>query len=554
MKLKFSANKKTDSQNENRRVRRESERLFNFIRNRFGTVLLAGILGTAALYGCENNTPQPRLTFLDVGQTPQEDTNIYLEDSGTPDSTRPPRDVKVIPDIQQDPDTGPEAKDSDGKELSDAKAVEIEEDTSVLDLSDAIGELTDGVLDSEGDAPNLDSTEEIEDSKELVDVKAELDLEYSDDGTVWEIPVWDVSDSEDSTDSEEIADSESLEDTENGTDVPVFDVDMDCAIDTETSVDAGEIIESNWWNGNWVNCTEIDIVGEFPEGYAHKVVLHPGVIDYQLFNVDGSDVRFLEGNCLNPNLEMGELKHWIESWNHEGESVVWVRTSTPNVGTIAMYHGNPTSESTSNGKGTFPLFDNFEGETLDPQWVLGGVGSVKVENGYVTPASYGSGVSWYGPDLNYALNSELSSYGWKVLYYFAHVPDSSEDIGRLILRFKNSSGATDEMRAMDTLSVESGLKIKVPNQDIYVCDQGMCLSDGWHLFEGVRDGTTLTVWFDGNVLGSWDTDEVLSSGFEVKFEKYSNNAELDIRVNSVIVYNYMADLPEYMVIDTTGVQ
>jgi len=87
-----------------------------------------------------------------------------------------------------------------------------------------------------------------------------------------------------------------------------------------------------------------------------KVTLTPEVMGKPYLNMtaDGSDLRFTapDGKTL--------LNYWVESWDNNGTSKVWVKV--PDVGTdkIIMYYGNPNAKSLSDGEGVFDFFDDFD--------------------------------------------------------------------------------------------------------------------------------------------------------------------------------------------------
>jgi outer membrane protein assembly factor BamB len=93
------------------------------------------------------------------------------------------------------------------------------------------------------------------------------------------------------------------------------------------------------------------------------VVLTTTNFDYSKCESDGSDIRF---SGIDP---YDTLDYWIEEWNYNGDSKIWVEIDTiPTGGNICGYvyynvGGSPTTES--DGDETFELFDDFEGTVLD---------------------------------------------------------------------------------------------------------------------------------------------------------------------------------------------
>jgi hypothetical protein len=75
---------------------------------------------------------------------------------------------------------------------------------------------------------------------------------------------------------------------------------------------------------------------------------------YTHINTDGSDLRFTDAGD-------NELSYWIESWNPNGQSLVWVKTDLQTGDNqLYLYYGNPSAQSASSGADTFLFFDDFE--------------------------------------------------------------------------------------------------------------------------------------------------------------------------------------------------
>ncbi len=110
------------------------------------------------------------------------------------------------------------------------------------------------------------------------------------------------------------------------------------------------------------------------DGFAHTntVYISPGTpsADYSLrldidssFNysacqADGDDIRFLDN-------DNATLSFWVEKWTHGGDSTIWIKIPAAGTTSIKMAYGNATIGSGSDGKATFPLFDDFSGATIN---------------------------------------------------------------------------------------------------------------------------------------------------------------------------------------------
>ena len=125
----------------------------------------------------------------------------------------------------------------------------------------------------------------------------------------------------------------------------------------------------------WSCKTSVTLESIIPvDDYQVKIELDPSFFDYSKSNLDGSDIRFVDsiGN---------KLSYWIEDWNPEGISIIWVKILYAGTSTIDIYYGNPEAESESNGDETFVFFDDFSGTELDEnKWIMDYV-TVSVSDG-----------------------------------------------------------------------------------------------------------------------------------------------------------------------------
>jgi len=115
--------------------------------------------------------------------------------------------------------------------------------------------------------------------------------------------------------------------------------------------------------GSWTRMRPITIennTGESLTDYQIRLVLTPENFDYENCNSDGSDLRF-----TNPSLS--PLSYWIETWNYNGESHVWVKVDEIPLGSnvcLYMLYGNPVATSESDIRTTFVFGDDFRDESL----------------------------------------------------------------------------------------------------------------------------------------------------------------------------------------------
>lgn len=90
--------------------------------------------------------------------------------------------------------------------------------------------------------------------------------------------------------------------------------------------------------------------------YQMLITLTTGNFDYSKCKADGSDLRFAQADETTP------LSYWIEDWNYNGTSKVWVKVDSVPAGEnvcLYLYYGKASTETESNGTNVFPFFDDF---------------------------------------------------------------------------------------------------------------------------------------------------------------------------------------------------
>ncbi|MDP7264414.1 MAG: DUF2341 domain-containing protein [Candidatus Thermoplasmatota archaeon] len=107
-----------------------------------------------------------------------------------------------------------------------------------------------------------------------------------------------------------------------------------------------------------------------------KIYFNESLFDYTKAEPNGEDIRF--------TLENGtKLHHWIEKWNQDGNSTIWINIPDLPEGstTIQMYYGCPEAEDGGDGSAVFDFFDDFSFYN-DTKWES--TGSSYVNNGHLT--------------------------------------------------------------------------------------------------------------------------------------------------------------------------
>jgi len=123
----------------------------------------------------------------------------------------------------------------------------------------------------------------------------------------------------------------------------------------------------------------VDIFSEVEVwGYQMCITLSPECFNYSHAQVQGNDIR----PVMKDGDRFCELPYWIESWNPDGESKVWVKIPCIRDVRIYLYYGNAEVESGSDGRGTFEFFEDFEAYPVGG--AIDGLGGWKVAKGVWT--------------------------------------------------------------------------------------------------------------------------------------------------------------------------
>ena len=78
------------------------------------------------------------------------------------------------------------------------------------------------------------------------------------------------------------------------------------------------------------------------------------------------------------------LAYWIEQWDADGISRIWVKVpllKAKGALKLAMFYGNSTAGAVSNGNATFLFFDDFESGDYTKKWTNLSIGQVEEQGG-----------------------------------------------------------------------------------------------------------------------------------------------------------------------------
>lgn len=105
-------------------------------------------------------------------------------------------------------------------------------------------------------------------------------------------------------------------------------------------------VNASWFNESWQYCRNVTISSGFVANYTHDIILNSSNFDFTQ-KPDYSDLRFFEGSCFEPNVTMGILPAFNQSLNADN-AIIKIRTTTPNISSVAMYYGNPLANGAWN--------------------------------------------------------------------------------------------------------------------------------------------------------------------------------------------------------------
>ena len=120
--------------------------------------------------------------------------------------------------------------------------------------------------------------------------------------------------------------------------------------------------------------------------YQIKIEISSSNFDYSKAKTNGEDIRFIDEND-------NQLNYWIENWNEEGASAVWVKVASSETKKIYMYYGHPDASSVSTGSLVFEFFEGFDygsESELTKVWSKHGSPTIELSDSIVTIATSGA--------------------------------------------------------------------------------------------------------------------------------------------------------------------
>lgn len=100
-----------------------------------------------------------------------------------------------------------------------------------------------------------------------------------------------------------------------------------------------------FFNLGWAHTSSVTIIATTFVNVPVRVVLNTSNFDYSKVNSDGSDIRFVSQTTDDPDTQY--LSYWVESWNYNGTSSLWVKVPNSGTKTLYMRYGNKQALSIS---------------------------------------------------------------------------------------------------------------------------------------------------------------------------------------------------------------
>lgn len=142
----------------------------------------------------------------------------------------------------------------------------------------------------------------------------------------------------------------------------------------------------------WKYKLRIDLNEETPvNDFQVLLKFNTTLFNYSIADENGDDIRFMESGSVD------FLPYWIEKWNDDGDSSIWINVETAGTKTLIMLFGNNEAESISNGDDTFIFFDDFNDGIYTDKWDIFGANGTYEESGGLIHIDG----NWIGPGLGF---------------------------------------------------------------------------------------------------------------------------------------------------------
>ncbi len=151
---------------------------------------------------------------------------------------------------------------------------------------------------------------------------------------------------------------------------------------TSTSGPWTDVSNTGWYNASWAYRKPIVVTnpnGSLTNYQTSMTIDTAALVTASKLRSDCGDLRFTNSDATTL------LDYWIESGCNTSTTKVWVKIpslSATASKTMYMYYGNSSATTAESPTNVFPLFDDFNGSSLDSKWTA--TGSTSVSGGALT--------------------------------------------------------------------------------------------------------------------------------------------------------------------------
>lgn len=310
-------------------------------------------------------------------------------------------------------------------------------------------------------------------------------------------------------------------------------------IDTATVGQSSLQATSGWYSTSWKyrrkitfdNSAQAENLANFPV----LVRLDSTRIDYANTQNSGQDIRFADsdGTTL--------LNYEIEKWDETGSSYVWVKVpqidASSSTDYIYIYYGNTsatdgqsvTSVWDVNYKAVWHLKETGNGtaneyvdSTSNANHAQGGGGTASMTPALDSSGQIGNAQAFDGGvGDDDRIQTALAPSGYGAITMSGWVKLNAVDVYPMLISYGTNAEDNPEMRFQASTG-KMELVGRVDNNG--VADTVNLAGAGWHYFVGVSNGTTLTLYKDGAIVGTPATNTTgLNSTTPFRIGRRSND-------------------------------
>jgi len=256
------------------------------------------------------------------------------------------------------------------------------------------------------------------------------------------------------------------------------------------------------------------------------IELTPSNFHYEHCREDGKDIRFINTS------EETKLPYWIEEWNYNGTSKIWVKVDSIPEGSnicLYLYYGNTSAESESDGDATFEFFDDFEGDSIDTnKWSITGSPTTTSEHAYTGSKSAKLGQS---DIISHDFGSDLTERAVEFRFYDAYA--AANNYADAIIKDTNGDW-------VKVLQIWEGYNGEYGYFDGSDYSYGVDESIGWHSGKWVQASSSSRTGYCDNASHSFTTaiDGIRELEFRESRAKY-------LYIDTVLLRKYADPEPTY---------